>query len=88
MIEEFSGCSLKQKIVNGERFSLMESKNVMTSPEYIGEQEAEQLLPRMLMSNAAQAFSCRKEECIFSFCCMLLYIYTQKFIMQKKLFHQ
>lgn len=28
----------------------MESKNVMTSPEYIGDQEAEQLLPRMLMS--------------------------------------
>lgn len=28
----------------------MESKNVMTSPEYTGAQEAEQLLPRMLMS--------------------------------------
>lgn len=28
----------------------MESKNVMTSPGYIGAQEAEQLLPRMPMS--------------------------------------
>lgn len=79
---------IKREIVNDERFSLMKSRNVMTSPESIGDQEAEQLLPRMLMSCAAQAFSCRKEKCIFSFCCMLLYIYPQKCIMQKKLFHQ
>lgn len=50
------------EIINDKRFSSMGSKNAMTSPEYIAEQEANQLLLHILISSAAMVFSCRKEE--------------------------
>lgn len=45
----------------------MRSKNVMTSPEYIAEQEEIQLSPSILISSASMGFSCRNEECLSSF---------------------
>jgi len=46
----------------------MERKNVMTSPEYIAEQEGKQLLPSMLISSASMGFSCRNEGCVLPLC--------------------
>lgn len=53
----------------------MWSKNVMTSPEYIAEQEEKQLLPSILI-NSALWFSSGGMKNVFSLFVIFFYIYT------------
>lgn len=61
----------------------MESKNVMTSPEYIGAQEAEQLLPRMLMSCSGLLLQEGRKD-VFSPAVVCCYIFIHKSVQCKR----